>query len=83
MSAAFTPEMAEAYRVACLHAMESLKALSLYADPEELLAEPEDFGGTDDGVETLSMAYDNMKFAAARGLARAEEVLAKARGEAA
>lgn len=83
----FTPTLQtvgpEALRIALGHAMAALRCLADFADPEEILEEPEDFGGTDDGAETLSMAYDNMKFAAQRGLARVEEVIAKARGESA
>lgn len=36
-------------------------------EPEEISEDPEEFGGTDDGLETLSMAYDNLKLMAERG----------------
>lgn len=85
MSAAFTPTLetvsTETLRVALGHAMAALRCLADYADPEEILDDPEGFGGPDDPVETLSMAYDNMKFAAQRGVSRVEECLAKARGD--
>jgi hypothetical protein len=78
----FTPTVEkvgpETLRVALGHAMAALRCLADYADPEEILDDPEGFGGPDDAVETLSMAYDNMKFAAQRGVARVEEVLTKA-----
>lgn len=83
--AKFTPTLEtvgpETLRVALGHAMAALRSLADFAEPEEILDDPEGFGGPDDPVETLSMAYDNMKFAAQRGVARVEECLAKARGE--
>jgi hypothetical protein len=83
MSAAqFTPTYErvgpDVLRIALGHAMAALRCLADYADPEEILDDPEGFGGPDDPVETLSMAYDNMKFAAARGVARVEECISKA-----
>ena len=82
MSAPFTPTLErvtpETLREALGHAMAALRCLADYADPEEILDDPEGFGGPDDPVDTLSMAYDNMKFAAARGLGRVEECIAKA-----
>lgn len=79
MSAGFTPTY-DKVTVATLkealgHAMAALRCLADYAEPEELLDDPEGFGGTDDGVETLSMAYDNMRFAAERGVARVEQCI--------
>jgi hypothetical protein len=85
MSGPFTPTWEtvgpDTLREALGHAMAALRCLADYADPEEILDDPEDFGGPDDPVETLSMAYDNMKYAAQRAVARVEEVIAKARGE--
>jgi hypothetical protein len=78
----FTPTLEtvgpETLRVALGHAMAALRCLADFAEPEEILDDPEGFGGPDDPVETLSMAYDNMKFAAQRGVARVEECIAKA-----
>ncbi len=70
-------------REALGHAMAALRCIADYADPEEILDDPEGFGGPDDPVDTLSMAYDNMKFAAKRAVTRVEECIAKARGESA
>lgn len=85
MSGQFTPTLEtvgpDVLRVALGHAMAALRCLADYADPEEILDDPEGFGGPDDPVETLSMAYDNMKYSAQRGVARVEEIIAKARGE--
>jgi hypothetical protein len=66
----------ERLRLAASHGAATLRCLADYAEPEEILGDPEGFGGPDDAVETLSMAYDNMRFAAERGLARVEAALA-------
>lgn len=42
-----------------------LEALENYGDPYEIADDPEDFGGTDDGLETVCMAYENLQGSAA------------------
>lgn len=39
-----------------------------FGDPYEINDEPEDFGGTDDGAETVCMAYENMQCIAENAL---------------
>ena len=49
---------------------------NLFGDPEEIYSEPEEFGGTDDGAETVIMAYENMQGTAQRALRDISPVLA-------
>lgn len=55
------------------------EAISAFADPYEIASNPEDFGGTDDGEETVCMAYDNMQGIAYVGASEIRAALAKAR----
>jgi hypothetical protein len=60
--------MADEIRIALDHAMRRLRLISDIADPDDILADPEEYGGTDDGPETLSMVCENMKSLAAMAL---------------
>lgn len=44
------------------------KRLSADGDPFEISQEPEEFGGTDDGLGTVCMVYENIQSEATRAL---------------
>lgn len=46
----------------------ALRQIAAYGDPYEIAEEPDEFGGTDDGLETVCMAYENMQSVARRAL---------------
>lgn len=62
-------------------ARKRLAMIADFGDPYEISDEPEEFGGTDDGLETVCMAYENMQQIARNGLAEIDAVLKQARGE--
>lgn len=39
----------------------ALTCIANFADPYEISEDLEEFGGTDDGLETVCMAYENMQ----------------------
>lgn len=41
--------------------VEALRKIAAFGDPYEIADNPEEFGGTDDGCETVCMAYENMQ----------------------
>jgi hypothetical protein len=45
-----------------------LKAITEFGDPYEINEDPEEYGGPDDGLETVCMAYENMQCIAAAAL---------------
>lgn len=49
-----------------------------YASADDIEADPEAYGGTDDGDETVRMVYENMQADAAAGLKAVRAALAKA-----
>lgn len=83
MSAAIATKLDEALAIAC----RALDQISNFADPYEIAEEPEAFGGTDDGHETVCMAYENIQSIATIALSRVNDVRRKiddlARGESA
>jgi hypothetical protein len=63
-------------RAALERAAERFAAIVAFGDPNEISQEPEEFGGTDDGLETVCMAYENMQFIAERGALEIRAALA-------
>lgn len=63
--------------LALQRAAERFKQIASFGDAYEISEEPEEFGGTDDGLETVCMAYENMQSIAERGLAEIAATLAK------
>lgn len=59
----------EALQVQAEKDAEALRKIAAYGDPYEIADAPEDFGGTDDGTETVCMAYENMQSIAQARLA--------------
>lgn len=43
------------------YAAARFRAIREYGDPFEILNDPEEFGGTDDGAETVCMVYENIQ----------------------
>ena len=52
-----------------------LETIAAFGDPSEIAKDPEKYGGTDDGLETVCMAYENMQSTAAAALAEARATL--------
>lgn len=63
------------YREALERALNRLEAIVSFGNPEEIAEDPENFGGTDDGLETVIMVYENMQHIAANGAADARTTL--------
>lgn len=51
------------------------KAITEYGDPFEIMEDPEEFGGTDDGPETVCMVYENIQGIARQEVARIDAAL--------
>jgi Lar family restriction alleviation protein len=56
-----------------------LETIAAFGDPFEISQEPEEYGGTDDGLETVCMAYENMQSTTAAALNELNAALAKVR----
>ena len=52
-----------------------------FGDPFEISQEPEEFGGTDDGTETVCMVYENMQLIAENALRSISATLTKGEGD--
>lgn len=55
-----------------------IKIVQAYADPFDIAEDPEDYYGTDDGTETLAMAYENLQSEAVGQLRKAAEAIRNA-----
>ena len=51
--------------------LKALEQIASFGDPWEIAENPEEFGGTDDGSETVCMAFENMQSIAIAALSRA------------
>jgi hypothetical protein len=49
---------------------EALRKIAAFGDPYEIAEDPEEWGGPDDALETVCMAYENIQGIARAALAK-------------